>query len=770
MPVLIVFLLLLLGCTTPADAQSPVPREAASRPQRIAGSDRLATWKCVRCNGKVTQGEGFVAARLLTAAQIPDGSPVLSTTVDAPTVSLPFATITYSRHGGVGSGYAAYLRAYAVDERGDTATARIAPIGEDVRATAYIPVDGLGRIREIGFLKTNGGSTYTRNARENFRVYGVGFAEAPAGKPGRGEPADAYLSRLIQEAKSGDVLDFSSDTFLLKGTVYLNGKRDITLRGGIFYTDEPRFNNRGNRDDFFLLRGARNVTLENVTVYGIRYGDYRLELQDGKSTTIPHWLSPHFEDGPTYRVDVRGTGRLTVAQGGEVLATAQVRDSAAVRFQLPDPLGRVTLTFDGGTAVVKPYGIVKHHYPSEFSSAFFVSKGCENVTLRNVAAYSIMGDGVQVGGDPRNTRIDGVYVNGASRQGASINGGTDTYLVNAELYNTGRAGLDIEPYGKNDRVVNPTVRNLRTGNHNFTSFIANNWGQITNLDLDGLESVGEMDATWLGGANGGTVRNVKGYGMAYMGANTMLENIQLNGTLAVRGGQRYKNYPDLFSGNNTVRDFTILRRSNSASSVLRADTTNTFINGLLKMADDYRIDSSPGSTPAYVRGGGKLVNVRVEDYERYFPNMILDGRKTQPLKQKPSLYGEFGSRFARKEEGGKLAPGTYFYQLTVVPRGQPPVVIGEKAVNVPKGMNALGIPIKGIVDQANGYVYHEIILKRGRSSGNYDTTYHIRGREPAGWNNVVGLSDLGDRLQIRGGNRTNNRFFGFPTQVKADRK
>lgn len=775
MPFRFLLFFFLFGLGACQTAQTPVrvgENEGLELPQVI----KATAWECISCQEPLKQGDGYVLATVWTATRIRDDRPVVKLRSNTRNRGYRFAALEYATEGGVGNGNERYLQAYAIGEKNDTSRVPLLYLGRGVKGKVLIPIEAMESIREIGILKTNGGNTYARTTREKLRFYGVTFLREGAKKPGHAEAADSWLARQIVGSKPGDTLDFRGDTFLLEGTVLLQGVDDLTILGGTFYATEPRFRNRGNRDDFFRLIGSHNVRLTGLSIFGTRYGDYRATLESGVAYTAPHWISRHFEPGHgvTNRLDLTGKGsgtlRLYVEGEKTPFLTRNLQltgDTLPLYFILPDRNARLRLESSLPELQVSIYGKVLHVYESEFSSGIFITNGCRDVQLVNLHVETVMGDGLQIDGSARNTRAEGVTVVGASRQGASVNGGVDTYLADLRLENTGRAGLDVEPYSKDDLVDGLTIRRLVTGNHNFTSFIANNWGQILRLDLDGLESFGEMDGTWLGGANGAVIRNVTGFTFDFDGAGCLLENLDITGTIAIESGKPYEKIPGLQSGNNTLRNFTLHRRNSSAYYILNTgnDATNSFTNGVLRAGENYRLLLKGANTTAYLRGKGRLENVRVEDYERYFPNMILDGRPTRLLTSRPAAQVQVAARFARQSADGKLAAGqSYYYQLAVVPRGQPEVLLGEQSVTIPKGQNVLLIPIKGLADPANGYVYHEFRLYRGTTPGRYDTRFVITpDTEVCGLNNEIRVTDGGTWLTMSGGLKTNSRFFGYPT-------
>lgn len=685
-----------------------------------------------------------------------------------------YLSMTYELGKGVGNANYRYLMAYAIGSAGDTTFRRLLPLGTRTKTNLLLPLPR-GELVEAGVMKTNGGNTYARTTRVRMFLHDLKLVSERPERPVVHQPADEWLIDRIYRLQPGEVLDLEGRAYLLRGQLLLADLADITIRNGIIYADRNRFDNRGNRQDFFRLRDCRNVTLEDIHIYGIRRGDYRVEVPAGKTVPIDRWLSPHYEPqrGPVYRIDVvgNGAGRLQLRQesNDSLLLDGPVRltpgDTLALFIRPGDPLSRIVARSQGVDVTLLPFNSVKHVYKNEFSSGVMVGHRNRGVVLRRLGIYTVMGDGVQVNGKPENTLIEQVYVNGGSRQGASVNGGVNTRIRGLTLHNTGRSGLDVEPYSKRDTVRGLTIRRLRTANHRAAGFIANNWHRIFGLDVEDVIFSGTMGDGWKGGGVGARVRGVKGGDFGFRGKNSLISDLTVyGGGVSISSGQTKGRGKDtIVSGNNVLDGFVLYRLNSSSYYLLNTgdDGSNTVRNGVL--SDAYHtLTLDKKHTTAYLRGKGRVENVVVEDYERYFPNMVLDGSPTRPLATAPSASLRVKGKKSGDRAGGRLQQGqTYYYRLAVVPRGQPEYLLDEQSVESPGG--AISLSVANLADPDNGYVYHTLRLYRGSSPEQYDTVFPVAPlSERCGWNNRIELTDLGDRLIVDGGLISNSRFFGYP--------
>ena len=689
------------------------------------------TWDCVACQSQ----DG---SRLSLWARGEEGKTVASVDTLLTRRGNAFLRIDYDLIGSTAGGSAEHFRFFATD---GTDTVRTGMIGGTGSRFAYLPIKDLRRVASYGIERTDVFKEgQGRTARQVVSLRGTRL-ERKEPEPASGEAADAYLAWLIEQ---GGTVDLNGEAYLLEGTIDIT--RPVTVRNGIIYDTLNRGDNRGNRKDFFYV--TADATFENVAVYGTRRDDYSLAVRG--RTTVPYWISPHYDGGETYRIELTGEGTQQVklyTQGeSQPFLTRTVTLSevpTVIKFLLPDPMKRLDIE---ANATVSVWGTVNHVYASEFSSAWFATAG--RLTLTDCRAYSIMGDAFQIDKDAYAV-VDNFFSNGTSRQSCSVNGG-GAEIHNSEFINSGRSNIDVEPYTAEAEVHTLILRDVYVGNAKFAGFIGNNWAQINGLDVDGLFQIGELNDLWKGGGVGAKITHVHGRSnIQFLGRDCYLNDITTHGNVTIDGGSRYEKFAD-YTGNNTLVNSTIYRHASSGAVLNTGDSTNTIRGVKMLMADDYTVTLEPSQTNAWLRGNGKLEDVTVEDAERYFSG-------TGPVAN-PSLSLDLAERFARKSPEGKLQPVTYYYRMELLDG----TVAYEGSVDM--SGNTIKIGIVGITDSANKRVYRAFNLYRGTAPGKYDAVFRIHPTEAySGWNNKSYLIDYGDRIQLAGGNETENRFYGYRT-------
>lgn len=109
----------------------------------------------------------------------------------------------------------------------------------------------------------------------------------------------------------------------------------------------------------------------------------------------------------------------------------------------------------------------------------------------------------------RHVHVHHIYSRGSRRQGMSFNWGADYLIENCIVGETGRSGIDVEPYAEDWTTERITVRNCEIHNAQNYIFAIANWGRNYDLRIENCIGIQSRFGFCEGGSIGGHYHNLE---------------------------------------------------------------------------------------------------------------------------------------------------------------------------------------------------------------------------------------------------------------------
>lgn len=171
-------------------------------------------------------------------------------------------------------------------------------------------------------------------------------------------------------------------------------------------------------------------------------------------------------------------------------------------------------------ASTKLFGFTQYSASNDSANAIQVV-GAQNVLIEDYHVEGAATDAI----DCTSAANDGIVVrNGVSRccsrQGLSFNLGKNGVFDGAWIIGPHRSGVDVEPYALDWVVSNMTIKNMRIVGAENWGIAMNNWAGVKDLVVDNLTVERCLVGTFIGGARGALITNIKGDGaLSFKGQN-----------------------------------------------------------------------------------------------------------------------------------------------------------------------------------------------------------------------------------------------------------
>lgn len=379
----------------------------------------------------------------------------------------------------------------------------------------------------------------------------------------------AQLGRSIGDLDDGDTLVFPAGRhFRADRPIVINDKRDITvdLNGSTIYTTIWRGGNNNVQDNILRLIGCRDVTVRDGRLLG-----YRERFTNGADLTAsgatftptgtPFFARAAYQQLPAATralVDVCDPrfkfGNVHVARLSDTAHTAG--DCVFELVTVDDPAGVVVasrsltltgtptdyvITYDpvdlrvrykpqvrkatsaANTITVTSttdYGYVTYSASHDSASAVTAGAGCRRLLFEGLHVEGAATDGFDFShGDTAEVTIRGCVSRGSSRQGMSFNYGTGYLVEGFDIGESGRSGIDIEPYADEWFVRSIRIRGGLIANSTNYAFAVANWARVFDLHISDVDVVGARVGLIIGGGHNSTISHVRSDTNAYSGAS-----------------------------------------------------------------------------------------------------------------------------------------------------------------------------------------------------------------------------------------------------------